>query len=80
MANRLTVSFGLSGPVTQPTSDVPGGAGGGGAGGATGFASGTGWAASGTTAACCSTCPTWESPGICPRLGSAAPSFVPVGR
>ena len=26
MANCLMVSFGLSGPVTQPTSDVPGGA------------------------------------------------------
>ena len=25
MAKRRMVSFGLSGPVTQPTSDVPGG-------------------------------------------------------
>ena len=43
MANFSMVLFGLSGPVTQPTSDVPGGEGGAGAG--AGAASGTGCAA-----------------------------------
>ena len=63
MAKRLTVSFGLSGPVTQPTSDVPGGAAGAGAGGGawnlsgvrdwlTGRAGGVG---EGITSACCCT-------------------------
>src|ERR1700694_2255418 len=68
MAKRGRVSFGLSGPVTQPTSDVPGGAAGAGAGGGAAAASGTGCAAfgggwlavpggvgAGTTAACCCT-------------------------
>ena len=64
MAKRPMVSFGLSGPVTQPTSDVPGGAAGaGGAGAAPELwlrrelaersAGGTG--AGGTTSACCCT-------------------------
>src|ERR1700742_2928581 len=48
-ANRDSVLFGLFGPVTQPTSDVPGGSADGGAGAGAGAASGTGWAAAG----CC---------------------------
>src|SRR6185436_10796123 len=46
-AKRSSVLFGLFGPVTQPTSDVPGGSAGGGAGAGAGAASGIGWASVG---------------------------------
>src|SRR5215212_5820373 len=69
IAKRLMVSLGLCGPVTQPTSAVPGGgpgagggagpgAGAGGAGAAAAAASGTGGGgAGGATPACCCTRP-----------------------
>ena len=63
MAKRPMVSFGLSGPVTQPTIDVPGGAArcGRRGGGRDRLASGTadrraGGVGDGATAACCCTC------------------------
>ncbi len=85
MAKRPMVSFGLSGPVTQPTSDVPAGAAG--AGGGAAAASGTGCAAfggnwlavpaglgAGTTAACC--CTRAECGTNALRTGpSSCPSF-----
>src|SRR4051812_35402699 len=93
MANRLMVSLGLSGPVTHPTSEVPGGpdgtaaAAGAGAGCA---ATGGCWVAAppgrgdGTTAACCCTgaaggVSALSSAGSRPSLGSGAASFAPTG-
>ena len=48
MAKRGMVLFGLSGPVTQPTSEVPGGA-----------VDGTGWAAAGAGVGAC-----WTVAGV----------------
>ena len=92
MANFLIVSLGLSGPVTQPTRDVPGGAVDTGAGAATGAGSAVteGWAAvapgrgEGTTAASFCTgaaggVSALMRAGSSPSLGSGAASFAPTG-
>jgi hypothetical protein len=94
IAKRWMVWFGLSGPVTQPTIDVPGGDDGTGAaaGAGAGWAAGGWWVVplgcgDGTTAACCWT---WAErcgggvsalsrAGKSPNLGSAASSFAPAG-
>src|SRR6478752_5385281 len=94
MANFSMVLFGLSGPVTQPTSDVPGGEGGAGAaaGAGAGCAAAAGcWVAAsegvgaGATAACCWTCAErgrnalTTADVIGPSFGSGARSFAPDG-
>ncbi len=78
MANFLMVSFGLSGPVTHPTIDVPGGAGGGARGrygdrnrlsvrAAVAVVGGVGC---GITPTCCCTCPVRGDCELGKSLGS----------
>ena len=93
MAKRSMVLFGLSGPVTQPTTRVPGGAvdtaaAGAGAGcAATGAgAAGATGCGTGSTAACllvCAAVPDWVPSAWAsswPRFGGGAASLAPTGR
>ena len=90
MAKRGMVWFGLSGPVTQPTIDVPGGAvdGAGSAAGAGAWLAAAGVCAvalpgDGVTAACFCTCPELGRIALRrpsrPNLGSGAWSLAPTG-
>ena len=65
MAKRRMVSFGLSGPVTQPTTDVPGG----------GAAAGTG---GGAAAAAAGTCAVAFGGGGLPVPGGMGEGITPA--